>query len=710
MQEPHATTIERPSNHLVGQTSPYLLQHVYNPVDWYPWGSEALLRSKAENKPIFLSIGYSACHWCHVMEHESFENEKIAAYLNEHYISIKVDREERPDLDDLYMSAVQRMTGSGGWPMTVFLTPELKPFFGGTYFPPESKYGRPGFHELLNNIQDAWVNRRADIEKSADQLTGMLKVEFPPADKAPLPSKEELATLYRQWLPDYSQRFDPTWGGFGPAPKFPPTGTLLWLLHQPSADAQKMATVTLQKMAAGGMYDQIGGGFARYSVDEQWLIPHFEKMLYDQGTLIPTYLHGWRVSGEARFAEIAAECCDYLLLERQDPAGGFWSATDADSEGVEGKFFAWDLEQLEEVLGAENAKFAAVRYGVTEHESFEHGMSVLQASATAAEAAKSVGLDLSAAKVAELEKKVRQDLYDARLKRIAPGNDDKVLTAWNGLAIHALALSGAMLDQPRYTDAAVQAAEFALREMWRSPVADKPTEQPTGQLDNSPVDEPNVLYRSWRDGHAQHRAVLEDYAYLSRSFLTLFQTTGDERWLHHAEELADRMLRDFWDEDSAIFWDTDGLDATVLHRLKSPWDGAIPSPNAIALETLLGLHAFTHDKKWQQPALSGLAAILPHVKRGPASFNYSLPLFALATDEPSVAVVIGNGSASDLANWRRTLLNRKTPLADWYVFAPVAVADSTLEILQNRPAVDGKTTLYLCRGATCDAPVNELPK
>lgn len=708
MQDPASPTTDRPSNHLAGQTSPYLLQHVHNPVDWYPWDSEALERAKAEGKPIFLSIGYSACHWCHVMEHESFENEEVAAYLNEHFISIKVDREERPDLDDLYMSAVQRMTGQGGWPMTVFLTPDLKPFFGGTYFPLESKYGRPGFKELLHNIHDAWLNRREAVLQSADQFTDMLEVEFPHVEAMELPSPEEVRTLEKQWVKEFVERFDSDWGGFGEAPKFPPSGALLWLLevaaqypsnqelraaHLPNVkeksakaySAEEMAFLTLWKMSTGGMYDQIGGGFARYSVDEKWLIPHFEKMLYDQGTLIPAYLAGSRVVGGERMTQIAAECCDYLLRERIDPAGGIWSATDADSEGEEGKFFAWTPQQLIDVLGEERGKFAAEYFDVTEAGTFEHGTSVLQSRQDLATVAVKHGYVLSDSPPL---KQIREELYQARAKRIAPGNDDKVLAAWNGLAIHALAFAGAGLNEPRYQKAAEQAADFVWEQMRKD----------------------DVLYRSWRQGKAQHRAVLEDYSYLTRALLTLFQTSGNEKWLQRAEHLGEQMLAKFWDEETAIFWDTDGEDATVLHRLKSPWDGAIPSPNAIALEALLGLYAFTHDQKWQQPAMNGLAAMLPHVKRSPSAFCYTLRLYRLAADEPTVAVVIGGNNDEDLTAWRQALLRRRTPLADWFVLRPSAAADSELALFRGRKAVDGKATLYLCQGATCQAPTTQLPQ
>jgi uncharacterized protein YyaL (SSP411 family) len=635
------------------------------------------------------------------MERESFEDEDIAAYLKEHYISIKVDREERPDLDALYMSAVQRMTGSGGWPMTVFLTPALEPFYGGTYFPPKSKYGRPGFMDLLHGIQYAWLNKHEQILKDAHQMSSILKVEFPTAVDHPLPTRAELKTAYQNWLPFFANGFDPTWGGFGKAPKFPPSGNLLWLfqasriLEDPSEseNAMHMAELTLEKMASGGMYDQIGGGFARYSVDEYWRVPHFEKMLYDQGTLISAYLEGWRTTGNPRFARIASECCDYLLRERQDPAGGFWSATDADSEGEEGIFFAWTPKQLEEVLGEKRGKFATAFYGVSLAGTFEHGMSVLQVSLSALEAAEAAGIELLGSSnqqrrtaAEKLAQEVRSALYEARLKRIPPNNDDKILTAWNGLAIHALAQAGRLLNQPTYTDAAARAADFIMSELRKTKDAGNWT-----------------LYRSWRGGQAQHRAVLEDYAYFARALLSLFQSTGEERWLHQAELLADRMLKDFWDEDSAIFWNTDGKDATVLHRLKGPWDGAIPSANSIALEALLGLHAFTLKDKWRLPAHRGLGALKGSFDRSPNSFSYALRLLPLAVEEPSVAVVIGDGTSESLVGWSRAL-NSPESAEVWQVFRADAAPESKLGLFQNRSAVKNKATLYLCKGATCQLP------
>ncbi|MDP6850698.1 MAG: thioredoxin domain-containing protein, partial [Planctomycetota bacterium] len=447
----------RKANHLAHETSPYLLQHAYNPVDWYPWGEEALALSKAQNRPIFLSIGYSACHWCHVMERESFEDDEIAEYLNEHFVCIKVDREERPDLDDLYMAAVQQMTGGGGWPMSVFLTPDLRPFFGGTYFPPRAKFGRPGFLDLIMEIKTAWETRQDEIVKAANQMGEQLAVRLPAAPDRDLPTPSKLGERELNWVTAFAKQYDATWGGFGNAPKFPHTDDLLLLLgissRHGSDEARRMAFHSLHKMADGGMYDQLGGGFARYSTDEKWLIPHFEKMLYDQGTLIPCYLEAWRQSDNPFFERIARESCDYLIREMQSPKGGFWSSTDADSEGEEGKFFAWTPQELVDALGEKDGAWAAIVFGVSPEGNFEHGKSAL-----------TLRGELHS-KDPERFHRIRAKLYSTRSQRIAPATDDKVLCAWNGLAIHALAQAGLLFGEAKYTEAAEKAGNFLLEEL-----------------------------------------------------------------------------------------------------------------------------------------------------------------------------------------------------------------------------------------------------
>jgi uncharacterized protein YyaL (SSP411 family) len=687
VQDPQPVTSN--ANHLVHETSPYLLQHLYNPVGWYPWGDEALQRAKDENKPIFLSIGYSACHWCHVMEHESFEDEEVAAYMNEHFVCIKVDREERPDLDDIYMAAVQRMTGSGGWPMSVWLTPDLKPFYGGTYFPPTGKYQRPGFLDVLTGLKEAWETRHDEIIAAANSLTESLTVEFAPLDdKTALVSAEDLQIEETHWVASLRTSFDSIDGGFGPAPKFPRAEDLRFLMaaaqrhagSETGRHAKEMALFTLSKMASGGMYDRLAGGFSRYSVDGQWLIPHFEKMLYDQGTLIPAYLEGWRLSGDAYYEGIARQSCDYLLREMQAPGGGFFSSTDADSEGEEGKFFVWTPEQLKELLGEEKGAFAAALYGVTTEGNFEHGTSALRAAMSPADAAKAAALSIDSA--AALAEEVRAALYAERLNRIPPATDDKILTAWNGLAVDALAQAGRALGDERYTVAATQAADFLLANLRA---------------------EDGRWLRAYRDGKAQHSAVLEDHAYLCRALISLFQSTGETRWLAEAEQIAARMLADFWDPESGIFFDTDGRDEQLLQRLQQPWDGAIPAANAVALESLLKLHALTQNSQWLETAQRGFKALYPMLKRNPRSFSTSLRLFRWAVAEPAVAVVIGTGERSSLEGWR-VAMNSPEYFDTLPILLPSAELQSERSLFTDRPAVDGKATLYLCEGQSCQLP------
>lgn len=691
-QEPVAEAPTEHVNHLIHETSPYLLQHANNPVDWYPWGEEALQRSKAEQKPIFLSIGYSACHWCHVMEHESFEDAEIAAYLNEHFVNIKVDREERPDLDDIYMAAVQRMTGSGGWPMSVWLTPDLKPFYGGTYFPPESKYGRPGFLEINRFLVDAWTNRRDEINTATDQLMQALTNQYPTlAEEVGLVNLPALTKAEKSWVDTFHDNYDSTDGGFGQAPKFPRAEDLRFLLAAAArhpdelegAKATEMALHTLRRMAAGGMYDRLAGGFSRYSVDGQWLIPHFEKMLYDQGTLLPAYLEAYALSGDPAFRRIATETADYLLREMIGPTGGIYSATDADSEGVEGKFFVWTPESLKEVLGEKKAAFAMALYGVTEKGNFEHGQSVLTDALSPALAAQRAELPMDQG--LKLEKEVQATLYTARLERIPPLLDDKVLTAWNGLAIDALAMAGRQLNDDRYTKAAEEAAEFVIREL---------------QQDD------HRLLRAWREGKAQHAAVLQDYAYFLKGLLSLFQSTADPRWIDEAEILATAMIHDFWDAETGIFWDTDGRDPNLLQRLKQPWDGATPAPNAVALEALLILHALTQKEEYRGIAVRGYAAVKEMAFRNPQSFSATLRPLRWAVQEPGVAVVVGTGTSESLEDWRGALAQPKyMDVLPVFKFDPDT--GSPMPLLSGRGPLDGKPAMYLCQGQTCQLPVTE---
>ena len=514
------------TNHLAHETSPYLRQHAHNPVDWYAWGPEALERARRLDRPIFLSIGYSACHWCHVMEHESFENEEIAKTLNEHFVSIKVDREERPDLDQVYMTAVQRMTGQGGWPLTVFLTPDLRPFTGGTYFPPEDKYGRRGFRGVLLMLADAWRTRRAEIDRAAGELTEFLQAV---AGTRPEPGGLD-EKLLRGAADALSRAFDPIHGGFGQAPKFPHPMDLRLLLRTSKrfGDDHALHVVrhTLDRMAMGGLYDHVGGGFARYSTDARWFAPHFEKMLYDNALLVPCYAEAFQITGEPFYREIIEETLAWVKREMTSPEGPFYSTLDADSEGEEGKFYVWTADEIEQVLGQDAATFNAV-YGVEPEGNWEHGRNILFRAKTFDQYARLT--HVSEAELKSLLAACRKKLFTIREGRIRPGRDEKVLTAWNGLMIGALAQAAAALDEPEYAESAARAAGFILDRM----------RTPEGRL-----------FRAWSAGSPPKlNAYLEDYAYLLEGLISLYEATFDPRWIREALDLSGVLIDQFWDAD-----------------------------------------------------------------------------------------------------------------------------------------------------------------
>ncbi len=555
----------RHTNRLAKEKSPYLLQHAHNPVDWYPWGDEAFAKAKKEGKPVFLSVGYSTCHWCHVMERESFENEDTAKILNDHFVSIKVDREERPDVDEIYMEAVQAMNnGGGGWPMSVFLTPEGKPFFAGTYFPPEDRYGRPGFPTLLERIAKVWGEKRGEIEKQGDQLVEYLANSGKPDGPTDLDEKL-LPAAVKQML----DRFDPQFGGFGSSPKFPPAMALGFLLREAKDDkaAMQAVTRTLDAMARGGMYDQIGGGFARYSTDERWLIPHFEKMLYDNAQLARVYAEASVVTGNPYYGRISREVLDYALREMTAPEGAFWSATDADSEGEEGKFFVWTPEEVAAVLGKEEGAAFCAYYGVTKEGNFEHGTSALHVDAF--DEAKEKSLAAARAK-----------LYEARKKRIPPHLDDKILVAWNGMMISALAYASEALGEPRYLDAAEKAARFLLTHCVKD----------------------GRLLRGYRQGAMAVTGFLDDYAMLSAALLDLYEATGKLEWFLAARRFAADMVRLFEDTRDGAFFSTATDQEKLIARRKDAYDGAVPSAISVACMTLLRLADFTEDDALRQKA------------------------------------------------------------------------------------------------------------
>ena len=562
-------------NRLAAETSPYLLQHANNPVDWYPWGDEALARAREEDKPILLSVGYAACHWCHVMEHESFEDEATAALMNEHFVSVKVDREERPDIDSVYMDAVVSLTGHGGWPMTVFLTPAGAPFFGGTYYPPEPRHGLPSFRQLLQAIADAWRERRSDIERDAGAITEQLR-------RTAEPSREPLtSSLLTDAVRGLRQQFDPEWGGFGPAPKFPPASVLEFLLRRGELE---LATKTLDAMAAGGMYDLVGGGFHRYSVDRQWLVPHFEKMLYDNALLVPVYLHGWLVTGNERYREIATETLDYMLRELALDEGGFASAEDADTDGVEGLTYTWTEEDdvPDELLHP-----------------FEHGRFIIRGA---------------------LDPELRARLFEERERRRKPLRDDKAIASWNGLALAALAEAGRRLGRDDYLDAARSLGEFLL-----------------GPLSTAE----GRLYRSWRAGQAKHAGVLEDYADVANGLYELHVATGELRWLEESRRLAVLAVDLFGDPADGGFFLTPRDGEELVARKKDFDDHPTPSGNSMLAYVLLRLSRLWGDQELERQAVGVFRFVAPLLPRAPSAFGHALNALDLHFSPPREIAIVG---------------------------------------------------------------------
>jgi hypothetical protein len=677
----------RPMNALANETSPYLLQHKNNPVDWQPWGEAALARAKAEDKPIFLSIGYSACHWCHVMEHESFENPEIAALMNKWFVNIKVDREERPDLDEIYMTAVQRMTGSGGWPMSVWLTPDLQPFFGGTYFPPEDRYGRAGFPRVLEHVHKLWTERRADVEGAAKEMTEDLRRLLAPEAK---PGDPQLAWC-DQAVRGSLSRFDAEHGGFGHpphfAPKFPHASEIALLLrhHARTGDPESLraAEITLEKMARGGLYDQLGGGFHRYSTDRQWLVPHFEKMLYDNALLARVYAEAFQLTRKPLYATVVRETLDYLLREMQHPDGGLYSTTDADSEGVEGKFFVWSKSEVDALLGGD-AALACARWGITEGGNWEH-TNVLWAAKTHAELAAQFALEEKV--VADRLARARTALLARRSQRVPPGTDDKVLTAWNGMAIAALAIGHQVFDEPRWLEGARRAAEFVLRDL-----------RADGRL-----------LRTWRDGRAQLAGYLEDYGFLADGLLCLFEADFDPRWLRHARELLTEMRTHFEDDAQGSFFFTADDHEELLARSKSISESSTPSGVAVATLALLRAALLCGDRDFEASAERALRAHHAELARMPLISPSLLLALELHLGDPKELVIVGApGDAAVRAFLARARLafpphHAVTLLHDGNRSALLELAP----IVEGKELVGGKPAAYLCRRGVCEAPVTD---
>ncbi|MEZ4713307.1 MAG: thioredoxin domain-containing protein [Caldilineaceae bacterium] len=667
------------TNRLINETSPYLLQHAHNPVDWYPWGAEALERARAEDKPIFLSIGYSACHWCHVMERESFENAQTAAMMNQLFVNIKVDREERPDLDSIYMEAVTAMTQQGGWPMSVFLTPDGEPFYGGTYYPPEPRYGMPSFQQVLMSVADAYENRGAQVREQAQRLTAHLArtalIDASGQDLGTEVLDEAVANL-RQYFDEYE-------GGFGQQPKFPQPMTLDFAMSQYARtgdpEALYMAELTLEKMAKGGIYDQLGGGFHRYSVDAVWLVPHFEKMLYDNSQLLRSYLHVWQITQKPLYLRTVNETIDYVLREMTAPNGGFYSTQDADSEGEEGKFFVWSPAEIEILLGAENARLFNAHFGVSQRGNFE-GHNILNINMEMADVARRFGQSIDEVATAIVDGK--RTLFTARELRIKPARDEKILTEWNGLMIHALADCGAVLGREDALDAARNAADFVLYNM----------SQPDGKL-----------FRSYKDGQARLNAYLEDYAAFIRSLIALYEATFELRWLGEASRLTQIMLAQFGDEERGGLFQTGVDHEQLVVRRKDFIDNAIPSGNSLAAEALLRLSVLTGNQEYRQRATAILLVMKDAMAQQPTGFGRLLGVLnALLAPSQEVAIV---GDPQDFATQMLLEQVRQYYLPNTVLALKRPAEESMLPLLEGRTLVDGKPAAYVCENYTCKLPV-----
>ncbi|USQ83200.1 thioredoxin domain-containing protein [Streptomyces phaeoluteigriseus] len=667
------------ANRLAHETSPYLLQHADNPVDWWPWSAQAFEEARRRGVPVLLSVGYSSCHWCHVMAHESFEDEPTADYLNEHFVNVKVDREERPDVDAVYMEAVQAATGQGGWPMTVFLTPDAEPFYFGTYFPPVPRQGMPSFRQVLEGVRQAWGERRDEVAEVAGKIVRDLAGREISYGDSLAPGEQQLA----QALLGLTREYDPQRGGFGGAPKFPPSMVIEFLLRhhaRTGADgALQMARDTCERMARGGIYDQLGGGFARYSVDRDWIVPHFEKMLYDNALLCRVYAHLWRSTGSEQARRVALETADFMVRELRTAEGGFASALDADSDDgtgrhVEGAYYVWTPEQLTEALGAEDAAVAAAYFGVTDEGTFEEGASVLQLPQQEAV--------FDAEKIAS----VKARLLAARAERPAPGRDDKVVAAWNGLAVAALAETGAFFDRPDLVEAAVAAADLLVR---------------------LHLDDQARLSRTSKDGKAGANAgVLEDYADVAEGFLALAGVTGEGVWLDFAGFLLDHVLARFTDPESGSLYDTASDAEQLIRRPQDPTDNAVPSGWSAAAGALLSYAAHTGSQAHRSAAEKALGVVKALGPRVPRFIGWGLAAAEALLDGPREVAVVG--PALDDPATRE--LHRAALLAT----APGAVVacgtpdSEEFPLLADRVLVGGAPTAYVCRGFVCDLPVTDV--
>jgi uncharacterized protein YyaL (SSP411 family) len=669
------------ANRLAKETSPYLLQHKDNPVDWYPWGEEALKRAREEDKPLLLSVGYSACHWCHVMERESFEDDETARMMNEHFVNVKVDREERPDIDSIYMAAVQALTRHGGWPMTVFLTPDGAPFYGGTYYPPNPSRGMPSFQQLLLSVVDAYENRREEVLQNAQAVSDYLQA----STAAVMPEAESAGTeLLDRAAETLLSQLDRRFGGFGSAPKFPQAMNLEVLLRHYHRTEERSALdgveLTCRQMANGGIYDQLGGGFSRYSVDAYWLVPHFEKMLYDNALLSRLYLETYQATGDAFYRRIAEETLDYVLRDMTSEEGGFYSAEDADSEGEEGKFYVWTPDELEAILDPDEASLAARYWDVTERGNFE-GKNILHVACPPEAVADEFGLSTEElwARIAT----IRAKLFAVREERVRPGRDEKILAAWNGLMLRSFALAARVTGREDYRKAAIKNATFIVEKL----------------------EEDGRIHRSYKDGRARFNGYLEDYAMVADGLVALYEATFETRWLVEADALLDAVSELFWDEEKRVFYDTPADHEELVTRPRDVYDNAAPSGTSVATEVLLKLALFLDRSDYRQRAEDVLEELAGGMEKVPSGFGRLLCALDLSISETREVAIVGDPEAPDTRDLLETVYSGYLPNKVVAGRGPDdEEAGGLIPLLAHRPAREGKATAYVCVHYACQTP------
>ncbi len=691
-----ATQSQEPkkANKLAEETSTYLRQHAYNPVEWYPWGEEALARSRNEDKPILLSIGYSACHWCHVMEHESFEDETTAAIMNRHFINIKVDREERPDLDEIYMKSVQLLTGHGGWPMTVFLTPALKPFFAGTYFPPQDRHGIPSFRRVLLGVKTAWESQREEVDDSASDITKHLSM----LDKAKTSETQLDKELLEKAIDPLIRVFDRTWGGFGGAPKFPHTASLSLAMRrikadpetksQQTKDCKEMLQTTLDRMAWGGMHDQLGGGFARYSVDRRWLIPHFEKMLYDNALIPRNYLDGYLLTGRKYWLDVARDSLEFVLRELGIPQGGFYCSLDADSEGEEGKYYVWKPEQIEEILGQKDGAFICEVYGISKQGNFEHGSSAANFPEGHEECFKR--LKLSEEAFWQKLNPLKEKLLTEREKRVRPGRDDKMLTSWTSLMISCLTDGYRVTGDAKYLGEAIKSADFILTRLMKD----------------------GRLLRTFGRDIAKLNGYLEDYAYTIQALLDLAACDANSRWLRTAVSLNKFVLQHFWDNENGGFYYTSDDHEELIVRTKHFYDGSTPSASSVSVMNLIRLERLTGETDFGEKAAQTMSLYTPYYHKAPDQFSNMLcALDAYLAEPTEIAVIFDQNSEAQAKALCQEIYRHYLPNA---VIVLGNLSDEGMKdmaelspLLKDRPMQNGQARVYVCRNFACQTPVSD---